>query len=82
MNEGIVKPGAALARVEFARPARTGHVDVMPVFAFEQVFRYVTPSGNEMWLQLGEAMNQVCPAVVETVGYLHSAHVKDRDAQV
>jgi hypothetical protein len=82
MNDGIVEAGAVLARVEFARPARTGHVDVMPVFAFEQVFRYVTPSGDEIWLQLGEAMNQVCPAVVAAVGYLHSAHVKDHDVQV
>ena len=81
INDGIVKAGAVLARIEFARPATTGHVDVMPVFAFEQVFRYVTPSGNEIWLQLGEAMNRVCPAVVEAVGYLHSAHLKDRDAQ-
>lgn len=81
INDGIVKAGAVLASVEFARPATTGPVDVLSVFAFEQVFRYVTPSGDQIWLQLGEAMNQVCPAVVAAVGYLHSAHVKDRDAQ-
>ena len=82
INEGIVKAGAVLARVEFVRPAGTGHVDVMLLFAFEQVFRYVTPSGDEIWLRLGEAMNRVCPAVVEAVGYLHSAHAKDRDASM
>ncbi len=75
--EGIVEAGGVLARVEFARPADRGAVDLMPVFAFEQVFHYVDPTGAERWLQLGEAMNAVCPAVVEAVGYVASAHDKD-----
>ena len=30
-----------------------------------------------MWLQLGEAMNRICPDVVEAVGYVLSAHERD-----
>lgn len=75
--EGIVEAGEVLARVEFARPADRGAVDLMPVFAFEQVFHYVDPTGAERWLQFGEAMNAVCPAVVEAVGFVASAHEKD-----
>lgn len=75
--EGVVEAGGVLARVEFARPAGGGSIDLMPVFAFEQVFRYVDPTGAERWLQLGEAMNAVCPAVVEAVGYVASAHEND-----
>ncbi|WP_228118069.1 hypothetical protein [Rhodococcus erythropolis] len=77
VNEGVLESGSVLARVEFARPAESRAVDLKPVFAYEQVFRYVGPAQNENWLQLGEAMNRICPAVVDSVGYIFAAHEKD-----
>jgi len=80
VNEGVLESGSILARVEFARPTESRAVDLKPVFAYEQVFRYVGPAENETWLQLGEAMNRICPAVVDSVGYIFAAHEKDSGA--
>ncbi|MBJ8341496.1 hypothetical protein JGU71_21645 [Antrihabitans sp. YC3-6] len=77
VHEGVVSPGVVLARAEFIRPVDKSEVELVPTFAFEQVFRYIDPAGDERWLPLGDAMNQVCPAVVTAVGYIASAHEKD-----
>jgi hypothetical protein len=79
VNEGIVAKGSVLARVEFARPTRPGKTEVTlrPVFAFEQVFRYVDQDRTQQWLVVGDAMNEIGPAVVEAVTYLLSAHKQD-----
>jgi hypothetical protein len=79
VNEGVVAKGSLLARVEFARPEHAGKTSItlVPVFAFEQVFRYVDQDKAERWLVVGDAMNEIGPDVVEAVGYVLSAHVKD-----
>lgn len=79
VNEGVVRQGSVLARVEFARPKRPGKTSITlrPVFAFEQVFRYVDPDGVQQWLVVGDAMNEIGPDVVEAVGYVLSAHRRD-----
>jgi hypothetical protein len=77
VNEGVVGASSILARVEFARPALTAAVDLKPVFAYEQVFRYVDPTGIERWLQLADAVNRICPDVVDAVGLVLSAHERD-----
>lgn len=79
VNEGIVAKGSVLARVEFARPAQPGKTEVTlkPIFAFEQVFRYVDQDGAEQWLVVGDALNEIGPDVVEAVTYLLSAHKRD-----
>ena len=79
VNEGVVAKGSMLARVEFARPEHAGKTSItlVPVFAFEQVFRYVDQDKAERWLVVGDAMNEIGPDVVEAVGYVLSAHVKD-----
>jgi hypothetical protein len=79
VNQGVVTQGSVLARVEFARPKRPGKTSVTlrPVFAFEQVFRYVDPDGVQQWLVVGDAMNEIGPDVVEAVGYVLSAHRRD-----
>ncbi|MCZ0732539.1 hypothetical protein OY187_31285, partial [Mycolicibacterium iranicum] len=79
VNQGVVAKGSTLARVEFARPelAGTTSITLVPVFAFEQVFRYVDQDKAEHWLVVGDAMNEIGPDVVEAVGYVLSAHVKD-----
>jgi hypothetical protein len=48
VNQGVVTKGSVLARVEFARPTRPGKTSVTlrPVFAFEQIFRYVDQDGT------------------------------------
>ncbi|MFV8233971.1 hypothetical protein [Mycolicibacterium fortuitum] len=48
-----------------------------PVFAFEQVFRYVDQDGAEQWLVVGDAMNEIGPDVVEAVTHLLSAYKRD-----
>lgn len=79
VNQGVVAKGSVLARVEFARPAQPGKAEVTlkPIFAFEQVFRYVDPDGAEQWLVVGDALNEIGPDVVEAVTYLLSAHKRD-----
>lgn len=79
VNQGVVTKGSVLARVEFARPTRPGKTEVTlrPVFAFEQVFRYVDQDGAQQWLVVGDAMNEIGPDVVEAVTYLLSAHKRD-----
>lgn len=79
VNEGVVAEGSMLARVEFARPELAGKTSItlVPVFAFEQVFRYVDLDKAEHWLVVGDAMNEIGPDVVEAVGYVLSAHAKD-----
>lgn len=81
VNQGVVAKGSVLARVEFARPTRPGKTEVMlrPVFAFEQVFRYVDQDGAQQWLVVGDAMNEIGPDVVEAVTYLLSAHKRDAE---
>lgn len=77
MNDGLVRKGSVLARVEFARPADSDGLDLKALFAYEQVFRYVDPDGAEQWLHVGDAMNAIGPAVVKAVGYVISAHARD-----
>lgn len=79
VNQGVVAKGSVLARVEFARPIQPGKTEVTlkPVFAFEQVFRYVDQDGAENWLVVGDAMNEIGPDVVEAVTYVLSAHKQD-----
>ncbi|MBS1694501.1 MAG: hypothetical protein JST91_19980 [Actinobacteria bacterium] len=79
VSQGVVTQGSVLARVEFARPKRPGKTSVTlrPVFAFEQVFRYVDLDGVQQWLVVGDAMNEIGPDVVEAVGYVLSAHRRD-----
>lgn len=79
VNQGVVARGSVLARVEFARPTRPGKTEVTlnPIFAFEQVFRYVDQDGAQQWLVVGDAMNEIGPDVVEAVTYLLSAHKRD-----
>lgn len=77
VNEGLVEAGSMLARVEFRRPPLKGAVDLRPVFAYEQVVRYVDQDSNEHWLQVGDAMNAIGPDVVEAVGLVMSAHMHD-----
>ncbi|MGK2879633.1 MAG: hypothetical protein ACSLE6_02160 [Mycobacterium sp.] len=81
VNQGVVAKGAVLARVEFARPTQPGKTEVTlkPIFAFEQVFRYVNQDGAEQWLVVGDALNEIGPDVVEAVTYLLSAHKRDRE---
>ncbi len=76
---GPVQQGSILARVEFARPSASDYVDLNPVFAYQQVVRYVDPGDSECWLPVGEAMNAVGPAVVEAVGYVITGHARDRE---
>lgn len=83
VNEGVVEPGTVLARVEFPRheaksPGERTSMDIKGVFAYEQVVRYVDISENERWLPVGEVMNRIGPMVVEAVGYVISADLKDR----
>lgn len=82
VNQGIVAKGSVLARVEFARPQNPGTttITLMPVFAFEQVFRYVDPDATENWLVVGDALNEIGPDVVEAVGHVLSAHAHDTSA--
>ena len=70
LNEGVVAKGSVLARVEFARPTQPGKTEVTlkPIFAFEQVFRYVDQDGAEQWLVVGDALHEIGPDVVEAVG--------------
>jgi hypothetical protein len=79
INQGVVAQGSVLARVEFARPKHPGKssVTLRPIFAFEQVFRYVNQDAAENWLVVGDAMNEIGPDVVEAVGYVLSAHAHD-----
>jgi hypothetical protein len=77
VNNGVVEAGSVLARVEFLRPDEPDSVTLQPTFAYEQVFRYVDQNGDEHWLTVGDAMNAIGPQVVEAVGYVLSAHVKD-----
>lgn len=81
VNQGVVAKGSVLARVEFARPTQPGKTEVTlkPVFAFEQVFRYVNQDGAQQWLVVGDAINEIGPDVVEAVTYLLSAHKRDRE---
>ncbi|WP_236740954.1 hypothetical protein [Mycobacteroides abscessus] len=79
VTTGLVQRGSVLARVEFERPAARGSVDLNPVFAYEQVLRYVDQDHLEHWLPVGEAMNVIGPAVVEAVGLVISAHAKDSE---
>jgi hypothetical protein len=81
VNQGLVRRGSVLARVEFARPTRPGRTSVTlrPVFAFEQVFRYDL-DGVQQWLVVGDAMNEIGPDLVESVGYVLSAHNRDRES--
>ncbi|KEF94941.1 hypothetical protein K883_05365 [Mycobacterium sp. TKK-01-0059] len=82
INQGVVTRGSVLDRVEFTRPKHPGTVSItlMPVFAFEQVFRYVDQDAVENWLVVGDAMNEIGPDVVEAVGYVLSAHAHDTKA--
>ena len=75
VNQGVVERGSVLARVEFARPQNPGttSITLMPVFAFEQVFRYVDQDVAEKWLVVGDAMNEIGPDVAEAVTYVLSA---------
>ncbi|MEU0498618.1 hypothetical protein [Mycobacterium sp. NPDC006124] len=79
VNEGVVAKGSVLARVEFSRPENPGTttITLMPVFAFEQVFRYVDLDATENWLVVGDALNEIGPDVVEAVGHVLSAHAHD-----
>ena len=79
INQGIVGQGSVLARAEFTRPVGPGKTSVtlVPVFAFEQVFRYVDQDTAERWLVIGDAMNEIGPDVVEAVGLVLSAHAHD-----
>lgn len=79
VNQGVVAKGSVLARVEFARPENPGTttITLKPVFAFEQVFRYVDPDATENWLIVGDALNEIGPDVVEAVGHVLSAHAHD-----
>ncbi|EHB48608.1 hypothetical protein MycrhDRAFT_5449 [Mycolicibacterium rhodesiae JS60] len=79
VNQGVVARGSVLARVEFARPEGPGKTSItlVPVFAFEQVFRYVDQDAAENWLVVGDAMNEIGPDVVEAVTYVLSAHAQD-----
>jgi hypothetical protein len=81
VNNGVVEAGSVLARVEFMRPDEPDSVTLQPIFAYEQVFRYVDQNGDEHWLTVGDAMNAIGPQVVEAVGYVLSAHVKDSKDQ-
>jgi hypothetical protein len=76
VNTGVVEAGSVLARVEFLRPDEPDTVTLQPVFAYEQVFRYVDQNGEERWLTVGDAMNAIGPQVFEAVGYVLSAHVE------
>jgi hypothetical protein len=38
-----------------------------------KVFRYVDQDAAEKWLVVGNAMNEIGPAVVEAIGYVPSA---------
>jgi hypothetical protein len=78
VNRGVVAKGSVVARVAFERPAERASVDLMPVFAYEQVCRYVDQDGMERWLPVGEAMNEIGPDVVEAVFHVVSAHERDR----
>ena len=82
VNQGVVGKGSVLARVEFARPENPGTttITLVPVFAFEQVFRYVDPDATENWLVVGDALNEIGPDVVEAVGHVLSAHAHDTSA--
>lgn len=79
VNQGVVAKGSVLARVEFARPENPGTTTIMlrPVFAFEQVFRYVDLDATENWLVVGDALNEIDPDVVEAVGHVLSAYAQD-----
>jgi hypothetical protein len=79
VNQGVVAKGSVLARVEFARPENPGTttITLVPVFAFEQVFRYVGLDATENWLVVGDALNEIGPDVVEAVGHVLSAHAQD-----
>ncbi|MCV7355394.1 hypothetical protein [Mycolicibacterium fluoranthenivorans] len=79
VNQGVVAKGSVLARVEFSRPENPGTttITLMPVFAFEQVFRYVDLDATENWLVVGDALNEIGPDVVEAVGHVLSAHAHD-----
>jgi hypothetical protein len=79
VNQAIVAQGSVLARVEFARPKHPGTttVTLTPVFAFEQVFRYVDQDAAENWLVVGDAMSEIGPDVAEAVSYVLSAHAHD-----
>ena len=77
VNTGVVEAGSVLARVEFIRPDEPASVTLHPVFAYEQVFRYVDQNKAEHWLAIGDAMNAVGPQVVDAIGYVLSAHIKD-----
>jgi hypothetical protein len=81
INQGIVARGSVLARVEFARPKHAGKssVTLRPIFAFEQVFRYVDQYAAENRLVVGDAMNEIGPDIVEAVGYVLSAHAHAHD---
>lgn len=80
VNNGVVQEGSVLARVEFRRPIDKSAVDLKPVFAYEQVIRYVDQDHKEHRLPIGEAMNEIGPDVVAAVFGLLTAHklVTDR----
>jgi hypothetical protein len=77
VNKEVVEAGSVLARVEFMRPDEPDSVTLQLIFAYKQVFRYVDQNGDEHWLTVGDAMNAIGPQVVEAVGCVLSAHVKD-----
>jgi hypothetical protein len=79
INTGLISRGSVLARVEFRRPADTASVELNPVFAYEQVLRYVDYDDTEHRLPIGDALNQIGPDVVEAVGYTLSAHERDSE---
>jgi hypothetical protein len=74
INQGVVAHGSVLARIEFARPTHPGtaSITLTPVFAFEQVFRYVDQDAAENWLVVGDALNEIGPDVVEAVEYVRA----------
>jgi hypothetical protein len=80
VNDGLVSKGAVLARVEFKRPMNADSVHLNPVFAYEQVIRYIDQDDTERWLQVGDAMNSIGPDVVEAVGYVLSAYERDAES--
>ncbi|HJP61064.1 MAG TPA: hypothetical protein VJ865_13745 [Gemmatimonadaceae bacterium] len=73
-HEGVFKPGDILARIEFKRPIDSSAVDIKPVFAYEQVVRYVDRAVKERWLPVGEALNEIGPMVVNTIEAVQVAH--------
>ncbi len=83
VNNGVVAKGSVLARVEFARPTQPGKTEttLRPIFAFEQVFRYVDHDGAQQWLVVGDALNAIGPHVVKTVTYLLSANKRDHETR-